>query len=163
MMVYFARGSLPWQGLKAAIEDERNERIKEMKMNTSIEDLCGDLPKEFATYLKYVRDLGFDDQPDYSYLRKLLRDLFVRKGFQYDNVFDWTVKKFFMIHDGIDPPAQTQSPAKGNKRRRASTNLAPAGQPHPLSGQPISQRVSKRTRIGRLRNAEAADPMSAMV
>ncbi|TVY62751.1 Casein kinase I-like protein hhp1, partial [Lachnellula suecica] len=121
MMIYFARGSLPWQGLKAATEDERNEHIKDKKINTSIEDLCGDFPKEFATYLKYVRDLGFDDQPDYSYLRKLLRDLFVRKGFQYDNVFDWTIKKFFMIHDGIDPPAQTQSLAKGNKRRRAST------------------------------------------
>lgn len=118
MLIYFARGSLPWQGLKAATEAERNELIKEKKINTPIADLCGDLPKEFAIYLKHVCDLGFDDRPDYSYLRKLLRDLFVREGFQYDNVFDWTIKKFFMVRDGIDPPAElhTQSPTKGKKR-----------------------------------------------
>ena len=38
-------GSLPWQGLKAS-EDKRNERIKEKKVNTSIEDLCGRLFRE---------------------------------------------------------------------------------------------------------------------
>jgi hypothetical protein len=88
IMIYFARGSLPWQGLKAATEDEKNERIKEKQMDTPIEELCRDLPKEFVTYLEYVRDLGFDQRPNYSYLRKLLCDLFLREGFQYDNVFD---------------------------------------------------------------------------
>jgi len=156
-MIYFVRGSLPWQGLKAATEDGRNERIKEKKMNIPIEDLCRDLPKEFATYLKYVRNLGFDERPNYFYLRKLLRDLFVRNGFQYDNVFDWTIKKFFMIYDDIDQPAvpQTQSSKKGYKSRCASTTTAFAGQPRPSSGQPIGQSVSKRTRIGMLRNTEA--------
>jgi hypothetical protein len=62
-------------------------------MSTSIEDLFGDLPKKFAKYLKYVRDLGFADQPDYSYLRELLRNLFASKGYKYDPVFDWTTKK----------------------------------------------------------------------
>jgi len=104
-MIYFALGSLPWQGLKAATEDERNELIKEKKMSVSIKDLCADLPEEFPTYLKYVRGLGFEDTPDYSYLRKLFRDLFVRRGFEYDNVFDWTIKKFFMIHGNSDQPA----------------------------------------------------------
>jgi len=37
--------------------------------------------------------LRFDDKPDYSYLRKLFRDLFVREGFQYDYVFDWSVQR----------------------------------------------------------------------
>jgi hypothetical protein len=98
-MTYFARGSLPWQGLKVATEDERNEPIKEKKMNILAKDFCGPLPKEFATYLKYVCNLGFDDRPNYSYLRKLLRDLFLREGFQYDNVFDWTIKKPPMIRE----------------------------------------------------------------
>jgi casein kinase I homolog HRR25 len=69
-------------------EDERDDLIKKKKLNISVDDLCYDLPKAFATYLKYVRDLGFDDQPNYSYLRKLLRKLFVSKGFEYDCVFD---------------------------------------------------------------------------
>jgi hypothetical protein len=157
MMIYFARGSLPWQGLKAATEDKRNERIKDKKINTSIDDLCGDLPKEFATYLTYVRDLGFDSRPDYSYLRNLLRDLFVGKGFQYDNVFDWTIKKFFMIHNSTDHPSAlpSQSSTKVNKRRHTSTKIASTTQLGPSSGQPIGQRVSKRTGTRRLRNTEA--------
>ena len=51
-------------------------------------------PQEFATYLNYVRALRFDDKPDYGYLRKLFRDLFIREGFQYDYVFDWTILKY---------------------------------------------------------------------
>jgi hypothetical protein len=44
-------------------------------------------------YLNYVRALRFDDKPDYAYLRKLLKDVYVREGFEQDNVFDWTMKK----------------------------------------------------------------------
>jgi casein kinase I family protein HRR25 len=44
-------------------------------------------------FLNYTRALRFDDKPDYSYLRKLFRDLFVREGYQYDYVFDWSVQR----------------------------------------------------------------------
>jgi hypothetical protein len=114
-MVYFCRGSLPWQGLKAS-EDKRNELIKEKKMNISIEDLCHGLPDAFASYFNHVRTLGFDDQPNYSYLRKLFRDLFVREGFEYDHVFDWAVKKFNMIYDNIDQPVVPK--ARSSKRSK---------------------------------------------
>ena len=43
--------------------------------------------------MNYTRALRFDDKPDYSYLRKLFRDLFVRDGYQYDYVFDWSVQR----------------------------------------------------------------------
>lgn len=95
VFVYFARGSLPWQGLKAAPGEGRAERIKQMKETLSGEALCnGVLPGQFATYLDYTRSLGFDDKPDYSYLRRLFRRLFAAEGFKYDNVFDWTEKMF---------------------------------------------------------------------
>jgi hypothetical protein len=51
-------------------------------------------PNEFVTYLNYCRSLRFDDKPDYSYLRKLFRDLFIREGYVYDYVFDWTIVKY---------------------------------------------------------------------
>lgn len=35
---------------------------------------------EFVTYFQYCRSLRFDDKPDYSYLRKMFRDLFAREG-----------------------------------------------------------------------------------
>jgi casein kinase I family protein HRR25 len=66
----------------------------EKKMTTSTEVLCRGFPNEFAIFLNYTRSLRFDDKPDYAYLRKLFRDLFVREGFQYDYVFDWTIFKY---------------------------------------------------------------------
>ena len=48
-------------------------------------------------YLRYVRRLDFFEKPDYSYLRKLFLDLFDRKGYQSDGVFDWTGKELVSI------------------------------------------------------------------
>lgn len=93
VLMYFLRGSLPWQGLKAATKKQKYDRIMEKKMTTPTEYLCRGFPNEFAIYLNYCRSLRFDDKPDYSYLRKLFRDLFVREGFQYDYIFDWSVQK----------------------------------------------------------------------
>ncbi|KAE8223597.1 hypothetical protein CF326_g8170, partial [Tilletia indica] len=93
VLMYFLRGSLPWQGLKAATKKQKYDRIMEKKMTTPTELLCRGFPSEMAIYLNCCRSLRFDDKPDYSYLRKLFRDLFVREGFQYDYVFDWSIQQ----------------------------------------------------------------------
>jgi len=38
--MYFNRGSLPWQGLKAATKKQKYEKISEKKMSTPVEVLC---------------------------------------------------------------------------------------------------------------------------
>lgn len=91
VLVYFLRGSLPWSGLKAANKKQKYERIREKKMATSAKDLCEGHPDEFVVYLDYVRQLAFDDLPDYDYLRSLFSDLFRRNNFEMDYEFDWTV------------------------------------------------------------------------
>lgn len=40
VLMYFNRGSLPWQGLKAATKKQKYERISEKKMSSPIEVLC---------------------------------------------------------------------------------------------------------------------------
>lgn len=92
VLMYFLRGSLPWQGLRAATKKQKYERIMEKKMMTPTEILCRGFPTEMAIYLNCCRSLRFDDRPDYSYLRKLFRDLFVREGYQYDYVYDWSIQ-----------------------------------------------------------------------
>ena len=44
VFLYFLRGSLPWQGLKAATKRHKYERISEKKMSTPIEELCKGFP-----------------------------------------------------------------------------------------------------------------------
>ncbi|KAM7266144.1 hypothetical protein ACFE04_019528 [Oxalis oulophora] len=66
--------------------------------------LCRGYPTEFASYFHYCRALRFDDKPDYAYLKRLFRDLFIREGFQFDYVFDWTILKYQQSQLATPPP-----------------------------------------------------------
>nr|CAH7763667.1 unnamed protein product [Callosobruchus chinensis] len=93
VLMYFNRGSLPWQGLKAATKKQKYEKISEKKMSTPVEVLCKGFPAEFSMYLNYCRGLRFEEAPDYMYLRQLFRILFRTLNHQYDYTFDWTMLK----------------------------------------------------------------------
>jgi len=51
------------------------------------------LPEEFSMYLNYCRNLKFEEKPDYSYLRKLFKDVMYRNNFENDYMYDWVIKK----------------------------------------------------------------------
>ncbi|XP_074563486.1 casein kinase 1-like protein 2 [Curcuma longa] len=104
VLMYFLRGSLPWQGLQAGTKDQKYEKISERKVATSIEALCCGYPSEFASYFRYCRSLRFEEKPEYAYLKRLFRDLFIREGFQFDYVFDWTVLKYQQSQIAGAPP-----------------------------------------------------------
>ena len=93
ILVYFLKGTLPWQGLQAKNKNEKYDRIKEKKVSTTIESLTRQLPEEFSSYLTYCRNLKFEEKPDYNYLRKLFKDLMNKNGFECDYIYDWTSKK----------------------------------------------------------------------
>jgi casein kinase I family protein HRR25 len=72
MLIYFFLGQLPWQNMDAKDKKEKYEKILEKKLITSPEALCQGIPHEFVVMLKYVRNLFFDEKPDYDYIRRLL-------------------------------------------------------------------------------------------
>jgi len=45
----------------------------EKKLTMIPEILCKGLPTEFCTYFNYVKTLGFEERPDYDFLKKLFR------------------------------------------------------------------------------------------
>ncbi len=94
MILYFLKGRLPWHKLRGESKQETYQQIMDRKANISLEELCSDVPEEFRKYMDYVRTLKFDGKPDYSRLRRMFRDLFVRRGFEHDCVFDWTILKY---------------------------------------------------------------------
>jgi len=88
MLVYLLRGRLPWQGVKASKKDDKIARIGDKKQQTTIDDLCADFPEEFAKCLRYVRDLNFEEQPNYKHLRDLLSQVLEKAGEVDDGKFD---------------------------------------------------------------------------
>jgi len=119
VLMYFNRGSLPWQGLKANTKKEKYNKIAEKKLSTPVELLCKHFPMEFATYLNYCRALRFDDKPDYKYLRRLFRDLFFRQGYAADYRFDWTVLNYQQNSNKDNPKTnkKTRYNSHGGQRR----------------------------------------------
>ncbi|KAL8859333.1 MAG: hypothetical protein Q9178_004271 [Gyalolechia marmorata] len=85
---YFLR-CLPWQGLTATYQEQKEKLILAKKQTISTEELFEGLPQIFATDFDQVRARGSDAKPQYSYLRRNFRSLFVRQGFDHDYVFDW--------------------------------------------------------------------------
>ncbi|KAG8933289.1 casein kinase I [Tulasnella sp. 418] len=89
VFMYFLRGGLPWQGLKAATNKQKYEKIGEKKQSTPIKELCEGFPEEFGIYLTYVRKLGFEENPDYDFLRDLLTKVLRNTGEVEDGIYDW--------------------------------------------------------------------------
>lgn len=160
VLIYFCRGSLPWQGLKAATKRQKYDRIMEKKMTISNDVLTKGLPAEFLEYMRYIKNLRFDDKPDYPYLRKLFRDLFKRENYRYDYVFDWTLYKFqqerqreqFKIADGQNEqnqssPNQPQQPHQQQQQGQQQAQQHQSGQQQSLlqqqapQAQPIQRQV----------------------
>uniref|UniRef100_A0A8C7YGC8 non-specific serine/threonine protein kinase n=1 Tax=Oryzias sinensis TaxID=183150 RepID=A0A8C7YGC8_9TELE len=131
MFMYFLRGSLPWQGLKADTLKERYQKIGDTKRATPIEVLCEGFPEEMATYLRYVRRLDFFEKPDYEYLRKLFTDLFDRSGHVFDYEYDWVGKSLptpigQIPSDTPQPPRdKTSHPTKNQVSSSNRTETAP--------------------------------------
>lgn len=91
-LVYLFYGKLPWQNIGRGgrvSAKQRSEMIGKMKNEISIEKMVGHMPREFGEYFKYVWQLRFGENPDYTYLRNLFREALERKGMREDRVFEW--------------------------------------------------------------------------
>jgi len=93
VLMYFLRGSLPWQGIQTKNKKEKYDKIKQTKVSTSFDSLCTGFPEEFLSYLNYCHKLAFEDKPDYSYLTQLFRNLYLHNGLDYDFIYDWILLK----------------------------------------------------------------------
>jgi serine/threonine protein kinase len=97
LFMYFLRGSLPWMNLKASNLAQKYEKIREKKLEVTPEEVCHGFPNQFEDYLKYCKELRFDEEPDYKYLRNHFKELFNSLNFKFDHNYDWTLKTSKMI------------------------------------------------------------------
>ncbi|KAF2722442.1 kinase-like protein [Polychaeton citri CBS 116435] len=126
VFMYFLRGGLPWQGLKAATNKQKYEKIGEKKQSTAIKDLCEGYPDEFNQYLSYVRNLGFEDTPDYDHLRDLFTQALKKTGEVEDGVYDWD-----LLNNGRGYAAERPSRAHHEQGTQAAVKSGAARDSRP--------------------------------
>ena len=94
MMIYFIKGELPWQNIKAKSRREKYTKIYHKKKHTVNSELCDFLPDEIKTFLKYVLNLNQKQNPDYVKLTNLINNLMKKYGYTNDSQFDWYSSSF---------------------------------------------------------------------
>ncbi|CAG9330072.1 unnamed protein product [Blepharisma stoltei] len=127
VLMYFLRGSLPWQGLQGNNRKEKYRNIMDRKINTPVEVLCEGFPVEFVNFINYARALRFDERPDYGYLKRLFKDEFMRQNYQQDFLFDWQLVK---------RKQETQKSPEGQEGQEARNQI----QKSPIRGSPMGNR-----------------------
>jgi serine/threonine protein kinase len=152
VLLRMARGSLPWQGIKAATKKERNLIILKKKVRSFPQDLCRGFP-ELLEYHQHVQRLEFDSEPPYSHFQRLFRGALKRRNYEYDLVFDWMggtsdsedsspVVKAHSINIELSEPTSSRSrePCSGVELKRKVGDTLDAAIDIPCSS-------SKQTRI----------------
>ena len=90
VLAYLLRGTLPWQGLAAKTKEEKYAKILNKKVNISTEKLLKNEPKEFVDYIKYCKNLEYEEEPDYKYLEGLFKIIITKVlNNKIDYMFDW--------------------------------------------------------------------------
>jgi len=132
VLIYFLKGELPWQGLKAKNMKEKYEKIMEKKISTNVELLCKGLPVEFAEFLNYTRDIKFDEKPDYTFVKNLFKKIMDKEKIEIDYNFDWVVKKQQEVVENTESGGKIESTTnvatKGtNNNIESSTKVETSG------------------------------------
>ena len=90
IFIYFLKGKLPWQNIKVKDKEEKFKKILQKKLEISSNELCSGIPKEFEIFLEYVKNLKYDEKPDYNMLKDLLYKIMKDGNYKNDYIYDWT-------------------------------------------------------------------------
>lgn len=63
ILINFLTAWLPWTSCRATASISEQEQIIELKKKISIEELCKEIPEQFALYMDYGQKLKFEQQP----------------------------------------------------------------------------------------------------
>lgn len=88
-LIYFAKGKLPWQGVRTKNKREKHKIIMEKKLSLTPEQLCDQLPPEFPKLLKYARELEFEEKPNYKNIKLMFKNFIIKNGGELDWKFEW--------------------------------------------------------------------------
>jgi casein kinase 1 len=132
VLIYLAKGHLPWQNVKCTTKAEKYERIKSMKVSTSPQNLCARMPACFGELLSYARKLDFEQAPDYDYCRRIFHEEMESRGYAQDFKYCWL--------PGVAGDAASNSSRRSSEVGRNDSSVDMGG-----SGIALSPRSTRRS------------------
>ena len=96
MLIFLARGGWkPWENSLKGINNrkESDKIIIKIRLEMTEENLCKGLPNEFIQYMKYVKKLDFEQEPNYQYLNSLFISILSKYEMKKDLKFFWINQK----------------------------------------------------------------------
>ena len=90
MLIYLYKKTLPWDFDMPHVDYNIINKIKYLKENNGGGSLFKNLPKEMVDYIKYTRNLKFDQNPNYLYLRSLFVKILAHNNYDFRFLtFSW--------------------------------------------------------------------------
>ena len=83
MLIYLIKRDLPWESDFKKLNKEKYVYLLASKDTDGFGRLFNNIPSEIVEFVKYAKNLKFDQDPDYSYLRSLFNKLFLSKNIDY--------------------------------------------------------------------------------
>ena len=118
MLIFLLTNKLPWMNLvddKILTFLQKQKKISELKI-IKPEILFKGIQEEFIYYIKYCRNLEFEEDPNYEYLKSLFISILVRNNLKNDLYFFWIPKKINIEND------LKNKDIMNSKRRTSSKN-----------------------------------------
>ena len=100
------------------IRDKKDAEVIKLKKSITLEQLCEGLPLEFLKYMKHVRSLAFEEEPNYSMLHNLIEQLMKKSGYKFDHEYDWVIKREALVRE-LSPSVNEGEENKEEFNRRA--------------------------------------------
>ena len=129
MIIFFMRRKLPWQQFNRVKNDiEKYIKIYKMKKEIKPEQLCQNLPQEMVMYMRYVQKLGFEQNPDYKYLKDLFKSILKKKNENYDKLlFSWIKASDFKKLKKVVNPSSRRSSSRERLWKKINENIQKRG------------------------------------
>lgn len=116
ILVYLLKGTLPWLNLKNLDVYQRKKMVGELKSSLYLDELCSNIPSVFSIYLKYVKRLGFYENPDYDYMQKLFSSLLNSLDIKIEN-HNWEWSDYHSMKTTETTKKITSSPCSVDKSK----------------------------------------------
>lgn len=125
VLIFLAKGLLPWQAVRSTSKSEKYEKIMAMKIATPPTVLCSRLPSSFHKFLSYSRSLKFEEEPNYDYCRQLFEADMKEKQYDFDYQYCWITQGAALTTDSssivLNDGGSTVAAQSGTSRKRNST------------------------------------------